>query len=444
MADAFVPYNKRPEWQDITPIPQDDGPNPLVLIAYSSDYTDAMNYFRAISSKNELSERALDLTTQIIGMNPAHYTIWYVRKTRLGMGITRSVNISSRIHLISTHPIAIQELPAESSARSQQRFARRARIYRRAVKGTVEELSSVVRGQRCQPRFPGGTLHLYELTLHSTQWLSTNHYQAPPTGGCGKAQRLVQATFRPSPPLQSHRFTCTSSPHHSHFHFIRAHPTTILYSSHRQWVITRFDLWSGELPYLDELLIIDVRNNSAWNHRYFVVFEGPTKPTQEFLEKEIEARSDWRLTIRARGTTSKGTCIPPPQRISREHPLNLLTQLPANSSILARSPNPTTADDILASFCAELRDSEIVSSHLLASLVDVSEARAKRGDKTSLNQGVKVGRGGMIGYTGSPRLLYDAWLFMRCFETCLIFMPPVNTRLATTWQRSTTRSSRRM
>ena len=33
--DDFIPYNQREEWKDITPIPQDDGPHPVVPIAYS-------------------------------------------------------------------------------------------------------------------------------------------------------------------------------------------------------------------------------------------------------------------------------------------------------------------------------------------------------------------------------------------------------------------------
>lgn len=32
------------------------------------------------------------------------------------------------------------------------------------------------------------------------------------------------------------------------------------------------ELWQGELPYTDKLLGQDARNNSAWNHRFFVIF----------------------------------------------------------------------------------------------------------------------------------------------------------------------------
>lgn len=31
----WIPYKERPEWSDVTPVPEDDGPNPVVVIAHS-------------------------------------------------------------------------------------------------------------------------------------------------------------------------------------------------------------------------------------------------------------------------------------------------------------------------------------------------------------------------------------------------------------------------
>lgn len=35
LAPDYIPYSQRKEWADVTPIEQDDGENPVVLIAYS-------------------------------------------------------------------------------------------------------------------------------------------------------------------------------------------------------------------------------------------------------------------------------------------------------------------------------------------------------------------------------------------------------------------------
>lgn len=39
-----------------------------------------MDYFRAIYQAGEISERALELTEQVIWVNPAHYTVWGYRQ----------------------------------------------------------------------------------------------------------------------------------------------------------------------------------------------------------------------------------------------------------------------------------------------------------------------------------------------------------------------------
>lgn len=43
--------------------------------------------------------------------------------------------------------------------------------------------------------------------------------------------------------------------------------------SYRQWLVRHFGLWNQrELDDVERLLRDDVRNNSAWNHRWFLVF----------------------------------------------------------------------------------------------------------------------------------------------------------------------------
>ncbi len=45
--------------------------------------------------------------------------------------------------------------------------------------------------------------------------------------------------------------------------------------AHRQWLVQEFGQWEAELPLCEECIDADVRNNSAWNHRFFVVSQRP-------------------------------------------------------------------------------------------------------------------------------------------------------------------------
>ncbi|KAK4952061.1 CAAX geranylgeranyltransferase alpha subunit [Elasticomyces elasticus] len=79
--DNMGKYSSDPTWADLTPLPTDEGSSthPLAQIAYSPDYEETMSYLRALMAANELSPRALELTEDLIDMNPAHYTVWLYR-----------------------------------------------------------------------------------------------------------------------------------------------------------------------------------------------------------------------------------------------------------------------------------------------------------------------------------------------------------------------------
>ena len=39
----------------------------------------------------------------------------------------------------------------------------------------------------------------------------------------------------------------------------------------RQWAIKTYSMYSGEMDLVDQFLTKDIYNNSAWNHRYFII-----------------------------------------------------------------------------------------------------------------------------------------------------------------------------
>lgn len=71
---------KTDEWKDVTPIPQFSDNVQVLRIQYPEEYDITLNYFRGILDKQELSERAYNLTTSVLSMNPTNYAAWHLRR----------------------------------------------------------------------------------------------------------------------------------------------------------------------------------------------------------------------------------------------------------------------------------------------------------------------------------------------------------------------------
>uniref|UniRef100_A0A7N0UP67 Protein farnesyltransferase/geranylgeranyltransferase type-1 subunit alpha n=1 Tax=Kalanchoe fedtschenkoi TaxID=63787 RepID=A0A7N0UP67_KALFE len=80
MEEEWIPFRRRVEWSDVNPVPQDEGPNPIVPIAYKDEFVEVMDYFRAVYLADERSSRSLSLTAEAIRCNAGNYTVWHFRR----------------------------------------------------------------------------------------------------------------------------------------------------------------------------------------------------------------------------------------------------------------------------------------------------------------------------------------------------------------------------
>lgn len=154
-------YADSAEWADVVPIPQNDsGPDTLAAIAYEEEYSEAMSYFRAITAKDEKSERALDLTEEIISMNPAHYTVWYNPLMFFSdLSLPFSDKMGSQA-IPSKHPVRAAK---EEQDKSTGGSARRTAVAGYGFSKTPQELPDLVLFSRPPPPkllFGGAGLHL--------------------------------------------------------------------------------------------------------------------------------------------------------------------------------------------------------------------------------------------------------------------------------------------
>ncbi|KAL3474635.1 hypothetical protein BJX99DRAFT_175177 [Aspergillus californicus] len=191
-------YASDPEWASVKPIPLNDGSDsgamPLVSIAYSEDYVEATAYLRAVTAANEMSERALKLTEDVITMNPAHYTVWIYR----------------------------------------------AKIIFTLKKDLIEELEWL---NGISLKY----LKNYQIWQHRQVLMSQDYFTTLPP----KEMDFLMEMFAQDS-KNYHVWT------------------------YRHWLVRHFKLWDSprEIADVNSLLNSDIRNNSAWSHRYMLRF-GP-------------------------------------------------------------------------------------------------------------------------------------------------------------------------
>lgn len=200
-------YESDPNWDDVVPIPQDDGEGALAQIAYSDEYAEAMGYLRAVMAAKEHSPRVLSLTEHIISLNPAHYTVWLYRATTL-------------FALGSSIPQELEWVNATALENQKN----------------------------------------YQIWHHRQLLID----KFAPTLSSAALKELEESERD----FMTQMFDADAKNYHVW--------------TYRSYLVRKLDMFNEkELRSVEELLRKDVRNNSAWSHRFFVVFSDPAHSTQD-------------------------------------------------------------------------------------------------------------------------------------------------------------------
>ena len=235
---------------DLEPIPQDDGPDMVCCIDYPPGFTTVYDTFRAVLAAQEISPRVFGLTSLCLHHNSANYTVWHVRRTCF----------------------LAQLLPTTHETETTDEALERAKtMYRQELEYTAS--------------LGGSNPKNYQIWYHRRSLLESllSMKDEPKQNSLGGG--LLAAWLQEE--LAREEFAYMDS-------VVRADGKNYHAWSHRQWLVLtlqqlarrtspspqqqeqqqdddRVSMWQSELDTTTSLIALDIRNNSAWNHRWFLL-----------------------------------------------------------------------------------------------------------------------------------------------------------------------------
>lgn len=229
---------------DINPIydHSEDKNKTCCRIVYTDEAEISFGYFYAIHQAKEYSDRSLQLTALCLKLNPANYTVWHFRRRCLFALCERSKGgVEDSVKTIQKELDDVSNM-AGSNPKNYQIW-----YHRRAL------LEYVANKFQALDRF-----HEEELDyIDSVFEVDVKNYHA-----------------------WSHRKWFIST------------IAGLVYNAKDEEQKKSFEnmnqlrLWNEELEFSDNLIECDIRNNSAWNYRYFLVSRG--EADFEFSEEVLK------------------------------------------------------------------------------------------------------------------------------------------------------------
>lgn len=236
LCSPYLPFDASSSvWSDVIPTPQSESStSPMCPILYNPDYSTAMSLYRTLTACHssplsspltslELTPRALALTAHLIQLNPSHFSIWQYRALVLLHSPQLAQAPGGRDAVLQSELRWLEEL-AHKNMKSYQVWQ-----HRRLVVSALGH--------------PGREL---EFVAENLERDAKNYHT------WGYRQWILSHFGRLSLPLEEDKQKGKVEGSKGAGQFP--------------------EIWKGEEEYVDQLLIQDVRNNSAWNHRWFLHF----------------------------------------------------------------------------------------------------------------------------------------------------------------------------
>ncbi|KAL7668916.1 hypothetical protein ACOME3_009598 [Neoechinorhynchus agilis] len=207
MGHTWISYGLRLNWSDVKPIWESKDYLSAFAIKYSERFRELNAYLRAVLKSGEKSSRVLELTSDAIYLNPANYTAWYLRR-----------KVLQGLHKIDEG--------------QQESGLPRKLIDNEMIYGEIQFSATKILSN---PKN-------YQVWHHRRRLFEWLHYI----------------------PLDEEKFLNVA---------FDAEPKNYHAWQYRHWLcrMTTTTNWVGEHAFTDRMIHFDVRNNSAWNHRFFVL-----------------------------------------------------------------------------------------------------------------------------------------------------------------------------
>lgn len=252
----WFPTPNDPEWSDLAPIDLTELDHKFVTILGTPQYQAVMGYLRALIAAQEYSARGLKLTTLAIQLLASNYTVWHYRRQCIdALGGDWESELKQMVLVAEDNPKTYQvwqfRKVCTSKLRAPQNELTATQDY---ILGDQKNYHVWGYRQWLLRTFP------FELTQIMIQTQSKS---------CDETNKDIQ----PFTEVNTALLTYLAETKPDYLNFARLKDLTL--AQLNQIPLFLLPLWPYEFQFCDTLLLTDencdVRNNSAWNQRMFVL-----------------------------------------------------------------------------------------------------------------------------------------------------------------------------